>query len=134
FPELFKAILCGEIESFHCKRSNKPGAAAILVAEMALKDWQQTSNNNLSIPAVAERLNIKQEVAYHLVRREIIKTIDRGRLGKFVTATELKAFNDHYLWARDIARATGAAPRKIISALKRAGVTAVTGPDIDGCR
>ena len=91
----------------------------------------------LAIPEVARHLGVKQEVAYFLVRSGLLpawSTRERGRLVQRVRHGDLLAFQDAYIFARDVARLTKTSPRSIAARFREAGIDPLSGPGIDGGR
>lgn len=85
----------------------------------------------------ANFLNVKQEVIYALVRSGILsvdqKTIGR-RTSQWVAEEELARFSNHYVFARDLAKAMSTNPKSLSMNLKVIGVMPVAGPGVDNCR
>jgi hypothetical protein len=97
----------------------------------------QLPKSALTVPEVAARLGIKQEVAYLLVRQGLLpSTARRGssRIASFVSEKQLAAFVDKFIWGRDVAFALDRSPKATAAGLRDAGVSAVSGPGIDGGR
>jgi excisionase family DNA binding protein len=91
----------------------------------------------LTIPEVARRLRVKQEVAYALVRHHRLPSRARRvkmRTCQVVSDDALDQFNARYISAVKLARAHGTSPRAVVCRLRRAGIQPVTGPAVDGCR
>jgi hypothetical protein len=118
------------------------GVPALVVRTQDLRDWHarthQTSCSTLSIPDVAERIGVKQEVAYAIVRAGLLPTtkMDAGmkRDGQGVTPAALETFGQLYIFARDLAKELGRSPKTVIEQLRVLGVQPVCGPEVDGCR
>ena len=105
-----------------------------MVDKLSLSLWQKRNCPGISLQALAVRLGVKQEVVYHLANAKLIPTISRGRLGLFVDLASVDSFESKYVWARDVAKAKNTSSRNVIAVLRASGVSAVAGPDIDGCR
>lgn len=118
------------------------GVPALVLGTQELRDWHarthQALRSNLSIPDVAERIGVKQEVAYALVRNGLLPIVgmDAGtkRDGQGVTPSALETFGQRYVFARDLAKQLGRSPKAIVEKLGLLGVQPVCGPKIDGCR
>jgi hypothetical protein len=134
FVELFGAILSGDLTCARRARIRKLGAAAILIPREIFLRWQLERTPGISVQELAKRLQVKQEVAYHLVRSHIIHVNNRGRLGDFVAEDEIARFRQQYVWARELAQIANTSPKKIVAVLRSTGLQAVVGPDVDGCR
>lgn len=130
----FAAILGGDITCRRLPINEKKGFASILVCKASLENWLRRQMSGLTIPELAKHLNIKQEVAYHLVRTNVIQATDSGRLGVFVELSAIEAFIQMYAWARDIAKNLRTSPRSLVARLNSVGVDPVSGPSIDGSR
>lgn len=117
------------------------GITGLVFSKLDLNHWYQVIRperaNYLSVPEVATRLLIKQEVAYFLVRKGLINSVV-VRNGRFdesqVKQEELEAFTTNYQFGRDLARNVGTSSRALATQLSHLGITPLCGPDIDGCR
>ena len=88
----------------------------------------------VSVQDVAERLSVKQQVAYHWVRVGLLPAQEfqeGGRQVRKVNVADLRAFQQRYVLARDIARKVGNSPKYLVHRLRDAGVTPVSGPGVD---
>ena len=98
---------------------------------------QTFSHNSLTIPEVADRLSIKQEVAYFFVRNGLIKTYRKGK-GCHAQATvrlaSLCEFDKAYVFARDLAKALNTSSKALAEKLSQLGIEPKCGPNIDSCR
>lgn len=118
------------------------GVPSLAVKTQELRDWHarthQAPCSTLSIPDVAERIGVKQEVAYALVRSGLLATVgmEAGtkRDGRGVTPSALETFGQRYAFARDLAKQLGRSPKAIVEKLRLLGLRPVCGPLIDGCR
>lgn len=120
---------------------NHSGIAGLVFPKVDLNNWYQVirpdSDCHLSVPDVAIRLSIKQEVAYFLVRRGLINSVvvRKGRFDESqVNIEELEAFTTKYQFGRDLAKNVGTSSRILTIQLSRLGISPICGPDIDGCR
>ena len=117
------------------------GITGLVFSKLDLNHWYQVIRPEraryLSVPDVAIRLSIKQEVAYFLVRKGLINSVVI-RTGRFdesrVKLQELEAFTTKYQFGRDLATNIGTSSRALATQLSRLGITPICGPDIDGCR
>lgn len=134
FAEFVEAIFRNEIACCRASFRAEQGFAAIRVCKTSLTGWQQRHVPGVAVPELAKVLNIKQEVAYHLIRKQIIRAKEFGRLGAFVDETEIEVFCTTYIWARDMAKSSITSARSVIKRLDNLGIAAVVGPSIDGCR
>ena len=99
-------------------------------AEEADRAW-------LKVQDVADILAVKQEVAYHWVRKGLLpshEALEHGRRVRRVSVAELQGFQQRYVLGRDIARGRQTSPRNVMKRLHAAGVKAVSGPGVDDGR
>jgi hypothetical protein len=133
------AYVKSEIKPIACM-PDAGGVAGLLFDSGELKTWhasQRKDTESFSVPEVAERLSIKQEVAYYLVRNGLIKaesaTVGRKAMSR-VSATNLLDFTNGYVFGRDLATELAISPRATVERLAMLGIHAVSGPGVDGCR
>lgn len=118
------------------------GVPSLAVETQELRDWHarthQAPCSTLSIPDVAERIGVKQEVAYALVRSGLLASVgmEAGTKGdgRGVIPSALETFGQRYAFARDLAKQLGRSPKAIVEKLRLLGLRPVCGPLIDGCR
>ena len=82
-------------------------------------------------------LGVKPEVSSKWVRRKLIASVvgkDRVEKGHRVTQKALDAFRQEYVTGVEVARSRGVRARWLSLWLLEAGVEAVSGPKVDGCR
>jgi hypothetical protein len=88
----------------------------------------------MSIPEVANVLQIKQEVAYFLLKKGFLsahRVVGPKRHEFRVDETQLKRFQGKYVLARDLAKVNGVSPRKMIARLALIGIYPSSGPGAD---
>lgn len=117
------------------------GLVALIFPRDLLREWHHSSYrgnlNSFSVPEVADRLMIKQEVAYFLVRKGLLRaeTVGRGRLAEARISPQcLSDFEASYVFGRELAAALGTSPKSIAHRLSRVGIEPKCGPSTDGCR
>jgi hypothetical protein len=112
------------------------GKALIRTSDLAKHQRKPDQCRLLKIPDVATTLGIKQEVAYHLVNRDLIETYaDKSHQGgRLVTSTAVREFRNRYVFARDICRALSISARKLSRTLSQRGIEPICAPHVDGCR
>jgi hypothetical protein len=91
----------------------------------------------LTIPECAERLGIKQEVAYHLVRKALIRTerVNSGRReAQVVPLGTLEVFQGEFETLARAAQRAGVDHRAGLEWARANGVELVSGPGVDGGR
>jgi hypothetical protein len=129
FPALVRLVLDGTLP-----------VAAIDPAESGLKRLRFSSTTvrrvacaddgkPISREAVAEILDVKWEVAAHLVRVGMLRT-SGGRISR----KEVRRFAEEYVRCAELARQRDTSPRHMAKLLLAAGVLPVTGPGVDGGR
>jgi len=93
--------------------------------------------NKWTIPQVAEVLDVKQEVAYFLVRQGLLATkteVIGRREAAMVTREDLDAFRARYVFARDLARIYRTSSRSLQSRLAEINIHPVVSPLLGVCR
>ncbi len=91
----------------------------------------------MSTMAAAVTLGVKQQVAYHWVRRGLIATTvgtTKTEQGYRVSQEALDAFRKKYVTGTEIARQLGRRARWLSVELVRSGINPVSSPEVDGCR
>jgi len=100
-------------------------------------DCAPKSSSLITLMDAAERLRVKQEVVYALVRTGLLRTevfkVGR-RQCRGVNVADLGRFCAVYVFGRDLATDLNTSPRALSISLDRLGVGPVSGPDVDGCR
>lgn len=117
------------------------GLAAVLFPLPALlsyfPEYSKIPSGLIAIPEVAQRLQVKQEVAYSIARRGLLPTISH-RVGRrncqLVEERHVGEFLQNYVLARDLAKHFGTSPRAVLGRLRAIGVVPALGPGVDGCR
>ena len=133
-------ILNGEMAPAGVLNSGDGIGTLVLCADQ-LDHWffgkQRVPCAELTIPDVALRIGVKQEVAYALVRSGLLHATLRKvgrRSEQRVKVTILEEFERRYILGRDIARLLGRSPRAVAEFLLGDGVQPVAGPGVDNCR
>lgn len=117
------------------------GLSALLLGLDQTRQWfaarHTVQADEMTVPEVAVRLEVKQEVAYALVRTGLIASASRRvgrRAEQRVALTALNEFGRRYVFCRDIARTLARSPKAVASFLATEGVAPASGPEIDSCR
>lgn len=117
------------------------GLSALLHGLDQTRQWfaarHTAQADEMTIPEVAVRLDVKQEVAYALVRTGLIASAVRRvgrRAEQRVALTALHEFGRRYAFCRDIARTLARSPKAVASFLAAEGIAPAAGPQVDGCR
>lgn len=133
-------ILKGEIAPAGVLKSGC-GIGALVLHVDRLDHWfsgkQRVPCAELTIPDIALRIGVKQEVAYALVRSGLLQATLRKagrRPEQRVKVAALEEFERRYILGRDIARLLGRSPRAVADFLLADGVRPVAGPGVDNCR
>lgn len=117
--------------------SQRNGLASLLMNRHHVDRFNRTGGDGLSVPHAAERLGVKQEVAYALIRAGLL-AVDQRALGRRTAAVvredSIDAFNDAYVFAADLARTRRTSSRSLVRALSQDGVDPVAGPSLGNCR
>lgn len=137
FAQIVRAILAGNL---------LPSRGADLFGdfEFCLGDIQdflhqeaEINPSSMTVPELAKRLSVKQEVAYHLVRtghivsREVLAGRRRLRL---IDLRALEIFEAQYQSGVNLAKSYGTSPKSLREILRGKGIHPAIGPDVDGCR
>lgn len=125
---------CGKLPNVH-------GLGSLTLNADGVRTWFTTVSvqppGELTLPEVANRLDVKQEVIYSLARSGIIQVTLRKsgrRPEQRVSFSELEAFESKYVFGREIAHMLNRSPRSILQFFQSEGVSPVAGPGIDDCR
>jgi hypothetical protein len=138
--DLVSEVLAGGL-SVKARRPAKRGLTACLFEEgdiLALIHRHRVARGDaLTIPEAADRLRIKQQVAYQLVRVglwPVTRAWENGRPLHLVPAEALAKFNRDYVAAAKLADLVGTSARHLVDELASQGIKPVTGPSIDDSR
>jgi hypothetical protein len=134
FAQFIEAISTGEIVSAWSTSARSRNFGQLGIDVTSFNQWIEKGDMGFSIPEVCRILNIKQEVGYHLINKNILAAKDLGRLGRRVTATALREFQNNYYFARDLAKERLTTSRALVAQFAKLNVHPVTGPNTDGCR
>ena len=133
-------ILNGEMVPA-CVLKSGTGVGTLVLYVHDLDHWfagkQRVPCAELTIPDIALRIGIKQEVVYALVRSGLLQATLRKvgrRAEQRVKAVILEEFERRYILGRDIAQLLGRSPRAVAEFLLANGVRPVAGPGVDNCR
>lgn len=133
-------ILNGDLVPAGVLKAGK-GVGTLVLYVHDLDHWfagkQRIPCAELTIPDIALRMEIKQEVVYALVRSGLLQSSSRKvgrRTEQRVKALTLEEFEQRYIFGRDIAQLLGRSPRAVAEFLLADGVRPVAGPGVDKCR
>ena len=120
---------------------NKVGLGKLIFMEdevrHVINETRTIEPNHWSVPQVAEMLNIKQEVAYFLVRQGLLESnseVIGRRESAVVTREGLNAFRTKYVFARDLAKLHRTNSRSLQARLAEINIQPVTSPLAGKCR
>lgn len=135
FIGVVKALTTGEIQAVDSNVNTIPLGQA-RVSRAALTEWLQKfrldNDLPLSVDQAAKVLRIKQEVAYHLVRKGLLTSCSGCTQGSVqVRQKDLLLFQAKYVSLASLAKERGTSPKTLRMCLP---FDPVTGPDIDGGR
>lgn len=130
-----ESLLVGDL-TLH-RRAGVSHLPRLLVGKGEVHDWCRTPRAWLTIPELAERLQLKQQVAYHLVRVGLIHA-DKVLIGSRPTQVVATGAADEFersfeTLSRRVSR-EGIDPRQGLRFASANGIELISGPQIDGGR
>lgn len=100
-----------------------------------VKQWlnarRADSVGGISVDQAARVLGLKQQVAYDLVRRGFLRSMQSDGHGHRVSLGDIEQFQESYVSLAELAHCEHRTPRAL---LRDSGVAPVTGPSIDRSR
>lgn len=118
--------------------SDPPGVVAlgkVLLSVRQVRDWlsagRAAADSSMSVNEAAQKLALKQQVAYDLVRHGLLVTIEDELQGRRVTRANLYAFQSAYISLAEFSGSVHRAPRWV---LQNIHIPPISGPSIDGSR
>ena len=138
FIALLDAMLSREVMPIG-RLGDDPRPKSIVFLTTDIEAWRKRrrdANSPLTVPEAAERLKVKQEVAYHLVNKQLLQvTRDSSSTGgRQLSIWAVDKFAKEYVFARELAKARGTSSRKIVSQMADLGIHPVCAPWVDQCR
>jgi hypothetical protein len=137
---LFRSVQCDELMPVGavCWMSGI-GSMVFRIDEIRslLAQSRTALRNHITVPEAAERLDVKQEVAYSLVRSGLMRSVESKvgrRAVRLVAVADLTGFLEQYIFARDVAGRCLTSPKAMVAVLAEERVMPVAGPHVDGCR
>jgi hypothetical protein len=91
----------------------------------------------LSVPDVARELKVKEEVCYHLVRKQFLASeagVLRDRQCRVVHRSAIENFRSEFTPLVDAAEERCMTSRALLIIIRAHGIEPICGPDVDGCR
>lgn len=126
------------------RSANPDDLGGLLFMKEMLRAWfaatfraTQGEETEMTVPQAAAWLDVKQEVAYALVRAGLLETTARQtgrRRQRCVSVDSLMRFHGLYVFARDVARQLGCSPKAAATRLAERGMSPMAGPALNGCR
>lgn len=96
----------------------------LMAHRLAGDDW-------LSVDQAAQALGVKQQVAYGLVARGLLKTTPRSSNARAVSTGDIRAFKESYVSLVELARQRRHSPKWVLREIR---ANPVCGPSVDGTR
>lgn len=106
-------------------------------ARQLVDQGRNKDHDKWTIPQVAEMMDVKQEVAYFLVRQGLLATsteVIGRRETAMVSRNGLDAFHSQYVLARDLAKLHKTSSRSLQSRLAEVNIHPVVSPLLGACR
>jgi hypothetical protein len=135
----FQAVLRGTFE-IRLLTARSHHARDFLVHQPSVTSWVSSHSpvsEGLTVPAAAEHLGVKEEVAYHLVRVGLLRAVASQvgrRLAQVVPHAELRRFRNQVRPLVDLAKQRGIGARGAVAWAESEGLELVSGPTVDGGR
>ncbi|KAI5915566.1 hypothetical protein [Thauera sp. 2A1] len=135
-----KAILDGRLPVIARREGLALIPSLVISADNHLQlrdEWRAKQSRSISVMEAAAHMAVKQEVAYHLIRRGLLQTTTTSgprRRNQRVPIEQLQAFEAKYVWLRELALGAGTSPKHLRTLLEKEGIRPIAGPGIDGCR
>jgi hypothetical protein len=121
FPNLISAIINREL-TVAALQSNTPGLPGWLIERLTYLKWlgrnAETEFDGYSVQQIASILEIKEEVAYKLVKKKLInsqKVYRNGRLTSMVTEDNLNQFRHRFVFNSHLAKELKTLPRYLLA-------------------
>ena len=138
--DLINGIVDGSVTAFRSEPSDRLAQVCCRRADVQAL-WARTAipaaSSYVSAMDAAQRLRVKQEVAYALIRLGFL-AVEHRRAGRRVSCrvavAELDRFCNTYAFARDLASHFGISTRAIVARFAELGVRPVAGPGVNECR
>lgn len=134
FQGFLLAIMDGDIPVNLNPSESLPLFKRIEVGIKDIRIWELNSYGYLSVPHAAELIGLKQEVAYHLVKKGLLSADIHPDAGAIISVQALKRFENNFVMATELAKKLNVASRSVVRMMEASGVRPVSGPGIDGGR
>ncbi|MDY0041641.1 MAG: TniQ family protein [Desulforhabdus sp.] len=139
FPKLMGAILHDEV-SVKGRLAGYEGLSGWLFERKPVIAWIRAKTKGVMKGAVtvseaAQRLEVKEETAYLLVRKEILKVVyEQPYLRQMVRLEEIERFKSEYIFGARLAELVGSSPKEAARLLASEDVLPVIGPSVGAGR
>ncbi|WP_415880859.1 MerR family transcriptional regulator [Methylomonas sp. TEB] len=134
FKALVQALLSNQLIPVGLQAKRAP-LGKLVFDERQFRHWvtelRDAACGSLSVDEAANRLGLKQQVAYELVKVGLLAATQDNGSSCRISPAALKVFSENYISLADYARSLHRQPRAVLQSLK---VQPVSGPTIDGSR
>lgn len=141
FPAFLEAVRNGTVPVAGINTGNKLTLASLYFLPESIAEFRKGLGkrqiSSYSIPQVAARLGVKQEVAYYLVKVGLLATVadqSSKRDGRVITEDGINDFESTYVSLVQLARTHGTSGRILQNKLACSGILPITGRPVDECR
>lgn len=133
FPALIKALTDGVLSSAIATPGSPIGKVMLDASQVHswLGEHRIAANGWLSVDLAARILGVKQQVAYELVAKGLLKTTPCSSNARAISAAQLQAFKNQYVSLVEVATNWGRSPKWVLLNIEG---SPVCGPSIDGAR
>ncbi|WP_292933154.1 hypothetical protein [Noviherbaspirillum sp.] len=139
--EKFVGALLSDVLSVVGVDQSIPGISGFLLPKKQFLSWQEglstNSGGGITVVEAAVHLGVKEEVAYHLIRKGVLSSqvVLRGRRKcHVISPINLDAFCKKYVSAAELALRWNTSSKTVIQILTEKHIAPVTGPGVDTCR
>jgi len=133
FPALVKVLKDGTLSGAIATPGSPIGKVMLDAAQVHswLGEHRIATNDWLSVDLAARVLGVKQQVAYELVAKGLLKTTPTTSNVRAISAQQLLVFKNMYVSLAEIASKQGRSPRWV---LQKTEASPICGPSVDGAR
>lgn len=131
----FESVLAGDLTLY--RGMGGPHLPRLLLGKEEVHDWCHPPRSWLTIPELADRLHLKQQVAYHLVRAGLIPVDTVPINSRLTQVVAIGAADDFERSFEPLSRRLsreGVDPRQGLRFASANGIEPISGPRIDGGR
>lgn len=134
FKALVQALLSDQLIPVGLQANRVP-LGKLVFDECQFRHWvtelRDAVGGSLSVDEAANRLGLKQQVAYELVKVGLLAATQDNGSSCRISPAALEVFSENYISLAEYARSLHRQPRAVLQSLK---VQPVSGPTIDGSR